>query len=201
MSQIYKLFEKHAEAKDYYLQFIKSMLFIRSSILRCHYQNLPTMLLLYISAIVICLTWHAGIKLGLDANQVSFRYYLYAIPIALSRILGNVNDYTPFNELGALFNHSAGDLNTLIKHALTIKPLSNAKPLYFISGDDKGLADITSLAFSIFGLKQQSLYHNFFFILSSSALIFALQFYKSFEKCLVLFVILISLYVCIYTFS
>jgi hypothetical protein len=82
---------------------------------------------------------------------LSKRHILYSIPAAVSMLRGYAHDYTAQMVLAEPFVHQPEeDTNAQIKQQMAM-PITKDTRIQFVSGDDKGLIDLTYAAFVVFG--------------------------------------------------
>jgi hypothetical protein len=140
------------------------------------------------------------LRKGMPA-PVSPRYTLYAIPAAVSMLRGYKHDYTAQVAVSEYFIRDPnGDSNDQIRRALDAKKLDEAGP-WFVSGDDKGLIDLTYLSFVVFGPTTGSVVRTIVSLIGLSILLFFLQFKRDDTNMAALVAILCGMYVVLFTFG
>lgn len=160
-------------------------------------------LILWLAAVaaVLVVMWGAKDRLGMEEAPLSPRYTLYAIPAAISVLRGKPHDYTAYMEVAAPFLHHTGNsVEQNIRNAW-VAPVSRRDDLWLVSGDDKGLIDLTLLAFAGFGVEASALFTATFLIFSLSVLLFVLQFHAGAAKMALLLATLAGLYAVFFTFQ
>jgi hypothetical protein len=133
-------------------------------------------------------------------NPLSPRYTLYAIPAAISLLRGYPHDYTAQMEDAGPFIFQSGDTNNKIKQRLTMKPGDNSA-IWYVSGDDKGLIDLTYAAFIIFGPILESISKAVLLLIGLSVLLYVLQFRRQDAPMAALASLLCGLYGVLFTFG
>jgi hypothetical protein len=158
---------------------------------------------------IIWIILSIGMYLGIAAHvldrgmpsPVSPRYTLYAIPAAVSILRGSPHDYTAQMTVATFFvGDPAGDTDAQIRAAIAAPKLEDAG-LWFVSGDDKGLIDLTYAAFQLFGAKIGSIVTLVVALIGLSCVLFALQFWRSEPAMALLVSILCGLSVVSFTFG
>jgi hypothetical protein len=87
-------------------------------------------------------------------------------------------DYTAYYEISERFTSPVG-INETISDILNNPPSNFSGKVWLISGDDKGVVDITYWAFRIFGARQESIYHFVMLLFSASCLLYLACFIRS----------------------
>jgi hypothetical protein len=132
---------------------------------------------------------------------LSPRYTLYAIPAAVSILRGSPHDYSAAMSIAAYFiGDPNGNTDEQIQQALKAHDLHDAGP-WFVSGDDKGLIDLTYLSFVTFGPKIQGLLVTVLALIGLSIGLFILQFRRTKVAMVALISILCGLYTVLFTFD
>jgi hypothetical protein len=132
---------------------------------------------------------------------LSPRYTLYAVPAAVSLLRGYPHDYTAQMSIAAYFiGNPNGNTDEQIKQALAAQRLDNAG-LWFVSGDDKGLIDLTYASFWLFGARINSVLLSVLLLVALSSTLFAFQFWRSNSAMALLVSTLCGLYAVLFTFG
>jgi hypothetical protein len=132
---------------------------------------------------------------------LSPRYTLYAIPAAVSVLRGFAHDYSAELSIAALFfDDLNGDIDAEIRKALSEPALHDAGR-WFVSGDDKGLIDLTYLSFKTFGPNIEGLLETVLTLIGLSAFLFILQFRREKSAMAALVSVLCGLYAVLFTFK
>ena len=140
------------------------------------------------------------VRQGMPA-PVSPRYTLYAIPAAVSMLRGYKHDYTAQVAVSEYFIRDPnGDTNDQVRRALDAKKLDEAGP-WFVSGDDKGLIDLTYASFVVFGPTTDSIVKTIVSLIGLSLLLFFLQFKRDDAAMAALVAILCGMYAVLFTFG
>jgi hypothetical protein len=110
-------------------------------------------------------------------RPVSPRYTLYALPIAVDLLRGRTHDYSAaMTTANHFIRHPEDDTQSQIRDAL-----ASSEPdagIWFVSGDDKGLVDLTYGSFVVFGPELNSIVKLTLVLTGLSFALFALQFHR-----------------------
>lgn len=153
---------------------------------------------LMITATLFCAIAQNALHQGMP-KPVSPRYTLYAIPAAVSLLRGYQHDYTAQMAIAGLFiYHPEGDTDAQIKQQLDM-PTPQDVGLWFVSGDDKGLIDLTYGAFLLFGPVLDSIIKAVLLMIGLSVGLFTLQFFRNDAQMASLVAVLSGLYAVLFT--
>lgn len=141
-----------------------------------------------------------GIRLHPTDGELSPRYTYYAIPIALSELVYNHDhDYTGYSSVSEVFWGTSEackkPLKQLLAEATTLDEATvRSSPSWIIPADDKGLVDLTWLAFRLFGVQLKSLNSMFFLLLFAGSVPFVLDSFQRLERLALLVFLMASVY-------
>jgi hypothetical protein len=140
----------------------------------------PAATVIGLLALGVAMNVHAAMSLGM--HRVVPGWYVSAVPVALSTLgFGHVADYSALTGVRDVFEPHAGSLtsdgvNAGIRAVMNTPAPAIARDRYFIGTDDKGVVDLVTLSFSIFGYRAEGLLYTYFLILGLSTLVFAIHF-------------------------
>src|SRR6185295_11360579 len=156
---------------------------------------LVTLILLSLMVIV-----RTGVSLRMD-RDLSFRYWVFAIPAHFSEVTYGGARYMYFSSLSQHFL-TAPDVATLQARlwdaAAGRVPISD--PGHYFPGDEKGTVDFVRLAFAVFGLRVESLFYLYCSLLALSLVAFVASFRRDSDALFIGLAAVVALYVAVRTF-
>jgi hypothetical protein len=160
---------------------------------RATWRNLT---LVAVAFIVLLLIFRQGVDAGMVSGRAepTERYHLFGVPIVLSHLYyGRPYDYVGYKRLEIPFEASDSRIDEWIPKLKSLPDVQSGG-LFFILADDKGVVDITLLAFLLYGLKSSSLYYLHCTILAVSSLAFCAAYFRDRQKLALLVFLCLALY-------
>ena len=115
---------------------------------------------------------------GLQKSPLSFRYFLSALPTAVTEWRHIARDGTASGELSRYFRSHGAQLTDDELRAAFVIPIPAADDrIVFFQGDDLGLPRFVEASFAVFGISLSSPHKLFFLLLGLSTLIFSITYF------------------------
>lgn len=159
----------------------------------------PTAMLHILAVVAFAAFAFQAMHFEREFDNTSPRYTLYGYPIAISALRTGEHDYTAAWAIAGQFVlYPERSVGVRLAIAQTT-PINTGHERWFVSGDDKGVADMALLAFSIFGIGEHAVALLIVHLIGLSALLFLITYRSDPAALSLLIAVLCGMYAVTFT--